>query len=119
MLLDNFLDAVVLILLFACVALWPTQLISDGQYRLLRIAAVVLTALQLILAGPRVQLLPAYLVAGLFALLLLPRKGRSNVPSAVLEQQEGLAKKLVRWSMVVVAGLAVLASAIFCLVAPR
>ena len=114
----NLHDGVLLLSLALCVVIWPTQLISDAQYRWLRIIAVGLTALQLVVDGPRNQLIPAYLVAALFLVLLIPRASSAE-PSAVREQTEGSSKRMARWAMVVVLGLMLALSMVLCAYFPR
>jgi predicted dienelactone hydrolase len=115
----NAFDAITLSLLLICVIVWPTQWISDRQNRVLRIIAVSLVALQLIVDGPRAQLVPAYAIALLFVLLLLVNRHAANEPSKVRESKESLAKKLLRWTMVTGAGVFVLMSMLFCFLFPR
>src|SRR5262245_11778213 len=96
----NVYDGVVLALLAVCVAVWPTQLISDRTNRGLRIAAVVLVFVQLFVNGPRPQLVTTYLIAALFMVLLSVDRRNSEEPSAVRESQEGFKKKFVRWTLI-------------------
>jgi len=114
----NLYDGVLLLSLALSVVIWPTQLISDAQYRWLRIIAVGLTALQLVVDGPRIQLIPAYFVAALFLVLLIPRAS-STEPSAIRERTERFSKRLARWTMVVVVGLTVTLSIVLCVYFPR
>ena len=107
---ENVIDVLSLVLLGACVALWPTQLISDEVYRWLRIAAVATVVVQLFVIGWSVPMLPAYGVAMLFAVLLVSGPGTKHGPSRVRESTEGLKKKLVRWAMVSACGIALLLS---------
>jgi hypothetical protein len=98
------------VLLAACVIVWPTQWISDRANLWLRVAAIVLTALQAIVGGPRLQLLPAYLIAVLFLILLLANRNDGVEPSAIRESEESSIKTIVRWSMVLgTAGLLIVA----------
>ena len=111
-------DWLILIGLAVCVFVWPTQLISDRQNRWLRITVISVCAVQVIVDGPRMQLLPAYLVAALFSILLIPRRGMEE-PSAIRESKESRGKKLVRWGMVAGSGVLVLAATILCVLYPR
>jgi len=94
----NALDWIVLGLLALCVIVWPTQWITDDQNRWLRIAAVLSAIAQVVVQGPRIELVGAYLVAVLFSVRLLPK--RSGVPSSVRESQESMKAKLMRWALV-------------------
>ncbi len=119
MLFWSVVDVAIFIALAACVFFWPTQLISDDQNRWLRIVAVGVVAMQLIGEGPRLQLLPAYLIAGLFALLLIPRGSADDEPSAVRESKESRLKKAARWAIVVTAASLLLASIFYTSLSPR
>ena len=112
-------DVLVLLSLLAAVVVWPTQWISDRSYFRLRLAAVSLVALQLIVDGPRLQLIPAYCVALLFAALLILNRHDANEPSAIRERNESMAKKRLRWAMAAGSGVAVLCSVALCVLYPR
>ena len=119
MVLWNVLDGLILALLAVCIVVWPTQLISDRTNMWLRIAAIVLVVLQLLVDGPRAQLVPAYLVATLFAILLVGNRSGRNEPSKVRESREGILKKLMRWTLVLGTAVILLISIVFCLLFPR
>jgi hypothetical protein len=115
----NVLDGLILALLAVCIVVWPTQLISDRTNRWLRIAAIVLVVLQIVVDGPRAQLVPAYLVATLFAILLVAHRPGQEESSKVRESKEGIFKKLVRWTLVCGTAVVLLISILFCLLFPR
>ncbi|MEO6078865.1 MAG: hypothetical protein ABIQ86_03695 [Steroidobacteraceae bacterium] len=119
MILWNVFDAVTLSLLAICIFVWPTQLISDNQNRWLRFFAVSLIASQLVFDGPRVQLFPAYFVAGLFAILLIPRRSAAATPSRVRESKERFVKQFARWTAVIGTGFVLMISIVYCLFFPR
>jgi len=115
----QFVDWVILIGLAACIAVWPTQLISDGQNRWLRVGVVGLCIIQVVADGPRMPLYPAYLVAALFAGLLVLNTKATDGPSSIRESKESSLKKLARWGVIAVTGLILLASVVLCLTYPR
>ena len=113
----NMLDGVVLTLLAICVAVWPTQIVSDGANRWLRIVAVVAAALHAIAEWPRLPFVPAYLVAVLFALLLV-RDRKRDEPSSVRESREGAGEKGVRWILILGCAAALVATGALCVLTP-
>jgi len=115
MIIWNAVDWMILVGLLVCVVVWPTQLITDRQNRWLRIVVVGLCAFQLGVDGPRAQLLPAYLVAAVFLVRLIPR--RSTLPAT--PSKEGIGKKIVRFSVIVGTGFVLLVSILLCLIFPR
>ena len=115
----NIFDALVLTLIAACVVVWPTQLISDGLNRWLRLTTIGSITAQLVLDGFRLPLLPAYLIGVMFAgLLLLDLRVRTE-PSAVRESTEGSSKKAARWALIAGASLGLLLSIALSLAYPR
>jgi hypothetical protein len=115
----NIFDWIVFALIAVCIAVWPTQLISDGLNRWLRIAAVVLVALQVLVGGPRLPWVPVYLIALLFALLLIADRRVDHEPSSVRESHEGTLKKAIRWTLVLGCAAALLASVVLSLLYAR
>lgn len=95
----NIFDGVVLTLFAICIAVWPTQLISDAANRWLRIAAICAAALHAVAEWPRLPFVPVYLIAVLFALLLV-RDRKRDEPSSVRESREGAGKQGARWILI-------------------
>jgi len=62
---------------------------------------------------------PAYLIASMFALLLVSQRRSRGESSKDRESQEGMVKKLARWTLVVGAGTTLLISVLLCLLFPR
>lgn len=110
----NMLDGVVLTLLAICIALWPTQVISDGANRWLRIVAIVAATVHAIALWPRWPFVPAYLVATLFALLLV-RDRKRDEPSSVRESRESAGQKGARWILILGCAAALIATVALCL----
>jgi hypothetical protein len=115
----NMLDGLVLILFALCIAVWPTQLISDGANRWLRIAAVCAAVFHAIAEWPRAAFIPVYLVALLFALLFMRDRKVNGEPSSVRESREGTAKKGARWTLILGCAAALIATVALSLWLPR
>ena len=115
----NLFDWTVFALIAACIAVWPTQLISDNANRWLRIVIVGSLAMQLLIDGPRAALVPVYLVAVLFALLLVADRRVKDEPSGVRESQEGSLKKVIRWTLMLGCAAALLTSVVLWFLYPR
>src|SRR5688572_15648819 len=103
------IDWTLVAVLTICVFVWPTQWITDNLNRWLRIVAVSLAVGQIVVQGLRIELVGAYLVAALFAVLLIARRGGEE-PSAIRESKEGSTAKFVRWVMVLGSGFALFCS---------
>jgi asparagine N-glycosylation enzyme membrane subunit Stt3 len=106
-------EALTLTLLAVCVIVWPTQLIGDNRNRWLRVVAVAFCAVQIVVQGARVQLLPAYLVAAMFAgLLLIDQVKRQRQPGTEAGiAPRSLLGKVLRWLAVSGAMIALLVAA--------
>jgi hypothetical protein len=115
----NVFDWGVFALIAVCIVVWPTQLISDGVNRWLRLAVVGLVMLQCALEGPRLSLSPVYLIALLFALLLLADRRVKDEPSSIRERQEGSIKKAIRWTLILGCAAALLAAIALSYLYPR
>jgi hypothetical protein len=115
---SNAFDGLILALLLICVVAWPTQWISDRGNRALRIVAVSVIILQLMVDGPRPQLLPAYLVALVVGILLIANRDGGKATS-IRESKARLVQKLARWTMVLGTGVFLLVSALLCALFPR
>jgi hypothetical protein len=114
----NMLDGVVLTLLAICIVVWPTQVISDAANRWLRIVAIAAAAFHAIVQWPRLPFVPAYLIAVLFALLLV-RDRKRDEPSSVRESRESAGQKGMRWILILGSAAALLATVALCLLTPR
>lgn len=115
----NLFDWVILALIAICIAVWPTQLISDSLNRWLRIGAIGSALLQVLIAGVRLPLMPVYLVALLFAVLLVADRKVKDEPSIVRESKESALKKAVRWTLILGCAAAWLTAAVLCVLFPR
>ena len=115
----NVFDWVVWTLIAGCLVVWPTQLISDSLNRSLRIGAVGLAVLQLLVEGPRLSWIPIYLIALLFALLLVADRRVKDEPSSIRESKEGSGKKAIRWTLILGSAAALLASIVLSFLYPR
>lgn len=114
----NIFDGVVLTLFAVCIVVWPTQLISDAANRWLRLAAIAAAILHAAIEWPRVPFIPTYMVALLFALLLV-RDRNNDEPSSVREGREGAGKKGARWFLIGGCAAALLATVALCLLLPH
>jgi predicted dienelactone hydrolase len=119
MAMGNLFDGLLLGLLAICVFVWPTQQVTDNQNRWLRIVAVGLVAFQLLVEGPRLQLLPAYLVGALFSILLIAWHLGDRQASAIRESNERFTKKLARWTLIGSTSFVLFLSALLCVCFPR
>ena len=115
----NMLDGLVLILLAVCIAVWPTQLISDNANRWLRIATIGAAALHAISQWPRAAFIPVYLVALLFSLLLVRDRRVNDEPSSARESREGAGKKGARWTLILACAAALIATVALSAWLPR
>jgi len=115
----NRLDGVVLTLVALCIAVWPTQLISDNANRWLRIAAICAVVLHASIEWPRVAFIPVYAIALLFALLLVRDRKANDEPSSVREGREGAGKKGARWILILGCTAALVATVVLSFWLPR
>ena len=114
----NMFDGLVLVLFALCVAVWPTQFISDNANRWLRVAAIGAAALHAITQWPRVAFIPVYLVALLFALLFMRDRKVNDEASSVRESREGTAKKGARWTLILGCAAALIATVVLSIWLP-